>query len=188
VIVVWVEVATLWHIKTEGRRIVITSEQVVGVVDETWLMGTGLGQIGRPHTHIGVLSLMHSHVGWPDSVMDLTLSEVPFLEEVTTVLLMTGMNLGQVDHSLLELHLCETLIDKKIVLLVNGSVATLASSGEDLETTSKCGGVPRVPCDLRGEVGVPVMHADGVNLLFVTLDSIGGANVISEDPGLSWGF
>jgi len=188
VIVVWVEVATLWHIETEGRRVVIAGEQVVWVVDETWLMGTSFGQIGRPHTHIGILSLMHSHVGWPDSVMDLTLSKVPLLEEVTAVLLMTRMNLGQVDHSLLELHLGETLVDKKIVLLMDSSVATLASSREDLETATKCGGVPRVPCDLRGEVGVAVVHADGVNLLFVTLDSIGSTNVVSEDPGLSWGF
>ena len=106
----------------------IAGQQVVWIVDQTWLMGTSLGELRRPHTHVGVLSLMDSHVGWPDSVMDLTLSEIPFLEEVTTVLLMARMDFGKVDHSLLELHLSETLVHKEIVLLVHGSVATLASS------------------------------------------------------------
>ena len=30
-----------------------------------------------------------------------------------------------------------------------------------------------------------MVHADGVHLFFVTLDTIGGTNVVSEDPGLS---
>ena len=137
VIVVWVEVTTLRHIKTERRRVVVTGEKVVGVVDETRLVSTGLGQIGRPHTHVGVLGLMDSHIWRPDSVMDLTLAEVPFLEEVTAVLLMGGMDLGKVDHPLLELHLGETFSDKKIVLLVDGTVAALASTGEDLEATTE---------------------------------------------------
>ena len=115
----------------------VTGEKVVGVVDETRLVSTGLGQIGRPHTHVGVLGLMDSHIWRPDSVMDLTLAEVPFLEEVTAVLLMGGMDLGKVDHPLLELHLGETLSDKKIVLFVDGTVAALASTGEDLEATTE---------------------------------------------------
>ena len=100
-------------------------------------MCTGLGELRWPHSHVRVLGLMDSHVWWPDSVMDLTLAEVPLLEEVTSVLLMCGVHLRQVDHPLLELHLSETLVDKKIVLLVDSSVATLASSREDLETATK---------------------------------------------------
>ena len=46
-------------------------------------------------------------------------------------------------------------------------------------------GVPGVPCDVRGEVGVTVVHADGVDLLLVTFDAVGGANVVSEDPGFA---
>ena len=106
----------------------VASEQVVGVVDQTWLMCTGLGELRWPHSHVRVLGLMDSHVWWPDSVMDLTLPEVPLLEEVTAVLLMGWVDLGQVDHLLLELHLGETLVDEQIVLLVHGTVATLASS------------------------------------------------------------
>ena len=35
-------------------------------------------------------------------------------------------------------------------------------------------------------MGVSVVHTDRVDLLFVTLDTVGGADVISEDPSLSW--
>ena len=45
--------------------------------------------------------------------------------------------------------------------------------------------VPGVPCRLRGEVGVTVVHADGVDLLFVTFDAVRGTDVVSEDPGLA---
>jgi len=137
VIVVRVEVTTLGHIKTERRRVMVASQQVVWIVDKTGLMGTSFGQIGRPHTHVGVLRLMDSHIGRPDSVMDLPLSEVPLLEEVTSVLLMSRMNLREVLHGLLEFHLGETLADEKIVFFVHGAVATLARSGEDLETASQ---------------------------------------------------
>ena len=33
-----------------------------------------------------------------------------------------------------------------------------------------------------------VVHTNGVNLLFVTLDAVGRADVISEDPSLSGGL
>ena len=69
--------------------------------------------------------------------MDHTLSEVPLLEIVTSVLLMSGVYFGGKDHAVHELSLLETLIDKKIVLLMHGTVATLARSLEDLETTSQ---------------------------------------------------
>jgi hypothetical protein len=36
-----------------------------------------------------------------------------------------------------------------------------------------------------GPVGVTVQHTNGVDLLFVTFDTVGGTNVISEDPGFA---
>jgi len=69
---------------------------------------------------------MHSLVWWPDSVVDHTLALIPLLEEVTSILLMGGVNLRKVHHLLLELHLLETLVNKKIIFLVHGSVAALA--------------------------------------------------------------
>jgi hypothetical protein len=111
VIVVGVEVTTLGHIETEWWRIMIASEQVVGVVGDTRLHSTSLGQLGRPDTLIGVLGLMDGHVGWPDSVLNLTLSEVPLLEVVGTILLMTGVDLGQVNHLGSEFDLGETFVN-----------------------------------------------------------------------------
>ena len=137
VIVVGVEVATLGHIEAERRRVVVAGEQVVGVVDQTWLSVASLGELGRPHAHVGVLRLMHSHVWWPDSVMDLTLAIVPLLEVVTSVLLVSGVHLGQVHHSPLELHLGEALVDEQIVLQVHGTVAALARPREDLKATTE---------------------------------------------------
>ena len=80
---------------------------------------------------------MDSHVWWPDSVRDSSLSVVPLLEEVRSVLLMGWMDLGKVDHLGFELLLLETLVHQEIVLLMHGTVASLAGSGEHLETSSQ---------------------------------------------------
>ena len=137
VIEVGVEVTTLRDIETEGRRVVVASQQVVGVVDQTRGVSGSLGQLRGPHSLVGVLSLMHSHVWGPDSVMDLALAVVPLLEVVRAVLLMAGMDLGKEHHLLHQLSLFETLIDEQVVLLMHGSVASLASTGEHLESTSQ---------------------------------------------------
>ena len=123
-IVVGVEVSSLWHIKTERWVVVISSKQVVWIVDETWVVGSSLGEIWRPDTKVSILGLMDSHVWWPHSIMDHSLSEVPLLEEITSVLLMSWVNLWEVDHLLHELVLFETLVHQEIVLLMHGSVAT----------------------------------------------------------------
>jgi len=47
------------------------------------------------------------------------------------------------------------------------------------------GGVEGVPVDLAGPVGVTVVHTNGVDLFFVTLDTVGGTNVVTEDPSLT---
>ena len=39
--------------------------------------------------------------------------------------------------------------------------------------------------DIRWEVVVSVVHTNRVDLLFVTLDTVWGTNVISEEPSLS---
>jgi len=43
VIVVRVEVSTFWDIVTEWRVVVVTGQQVVRVVDQTWREGKDLG-------------------------------------------------------------------------------------------------------------------------------------------------
>jgi len=188
VIVVGVEVTTLRHIKSERRRIVVTSQQVVRVVHDTGRVHGHLGQLWGPHTHVCSLSLMDSLVWRPDSVRDQSLSVVPFLEEIGSVLLMRRVNSRQKFHGLGKLHLFETLVNKEIIFLMHGSVTSLAGSGEDLVSASQSCGVVGVPCDVMGPVGVSVVHSDGVNLFFVTLHTVGCSNVISEDPSFGRGL
>ncbi len=99
-------------------------------------MSVCLGELRRPHTIVGVLGLMNGEVGWPDSIMDNSLSEVPLLIVIASVLLMGGMDLGSKHHPVHELSLLETLVDQEIVFLMHGSVASLAGSLEDLESSS----------------------------------------------------
>jgi len=137
VVVVGVEVTTFWNVKTKWRRVVEASEQVVWVVRQTWLMGCGPGQVRWPDTLVGILGLMHSHVGRPDSVTDHTLAIVPFLEVITFVLLMCGVDFGKEDHLLGQFVLSETFVYEQVVALVHSTVASLAGSAEDLKTSSE---------------------------------------------------
>jgi hypothetical protein len=100
-------------------------------------VSVSLGQLRRPDTVVGILGLMNGEVGWPDSIMNDTLSEVPLLEVVTSVLLVSGVDLGSEDHAVHKLSLLETLVDEEIVLLMHGTVATLARALEDLESASQ---------------------------------------------------
>ena len=93
---------------------------------------------------------------------------------------MTWVDLGQVDHLASQLDLGETFVNEQIVLLMHGAVAALAGTGEDLETSSERCGVVGVPGDVGWEVVVTVVHTNGVDLLFVTLDTVGGTNVVTE--------
>jgi len=65
---------------------------------------------------------------------------------------------------------------------MHGSVATLASSLEDLETSSESGGVIGIPGDLGWPVRVTVVHTNGVDLLFITLDTVWCTDIISKEP------
>ena len=90
---VGIEVTTFWNVVTERGFVMETSQQVVSVVGQADLVSCNLAQIWGPDTLVGLLGLMNSHIGWPDSVVDLALTEVPLLEVVTAVLLVGWMNL-----------------------------------------------------------------------------------------------
>jgi hypothetical protein len=92
VIEVRVEESALRYIETERRVIVITSQQVVWVVDQTRWVSVYPGELGRPDTVVGVLGLMDGEIRRPHSVMNNSLSVIPFLEVVAPVLLMCRMN------------------------------------------------------------------------------------------------
>jgi hypothetical protein len=46
-------------------------------------------------------------------------------------------------------------------------------------------GVPRVEEIVSREMGVSMVHADRVNLFFITFDTVWCANIVSEQPGIS---
>ena len=117
--------------------------------------------------------------------MDDSLSEVPFLEEVTSVLLMTWVDLWEKDHFLNKIRLLETLVHQKIVFLMHCSVTTLACSLPDLETSSQSCGVIGVPGNFRWPMVMSMMHTYSVDLFFITLDSKRSTNIISIKPGFS---
>jgi hypothetical protein len=110
VIKVGVEVSAFRDIQTEGRVVVVTSQQVVGVVDHTRAVVESLRQIWGPHSHVRILGLVHGHVRRPHAVINDSLSEVPLLEIVTLVLLVGGVNLREEDHLVNQLSLLETLV------------------------------------------------------------------------------
>lgn len=112
--------------------------------------------------------------------MDLTLAVIPLLEIITSVLLMAWMYFWQKYHPLGELTLSETFVNEQVVFLMHGTVAALARSAEDLETSAESGRVPSVEETIGWEVSMSVVHTDRANLFFVTLNAVRRSNVISE--------
>lgn len=126
----------------------VAGKQVIWIINHTWHVGSDLGQILWPKTSVSVFSVMHGEVWWPDSIMNLSLSVVPFLEIVSLIFLVAWMDLGQVDHRFSKFSLLETLIDEKIVFLMDSSVATLARSNENFISSSKSSGVESLESSL----------------------------------------
>ena len=100
-------------------------------------MRVSLGELRRPDSVVSVLCLMDGEVWSPHSVMNNSLSVVPLLEIVSLVLLVSWVELGREDHLVHKLSLLETLVHKEIVLGMHSSMATLARSLEDLESSSQ---------------------------------------------------
>ena len=100
-------------------------------------MRVSLGQIGWPHTIVSILGLVNSEIWSPHSVMNNSLSIIPFLEVITLILLVSGVDSWSEDHLCHKFSLLETIIYKQIVFLMHGTMATLARSLENLESTSQ---------------------------------------------------
>ena len=67
--------------------------------------------------------------------MNNSLPIVPFLEEVSSVFLMSWMDFRCKDHKLSEFTLLESFIDKKIVFLMHSSMTSLARPLENFESS-----------------------------------------------------
>jgi hypothetical protein len=80
---------------------------------------------------------MDGEIWRPHPVMNHSLSVVPLLEVIGTILLMSRVNPWGKLHQVHEFSLLETLVYQKIVLLMHGTVATLARPLEDFESPSE---------------------------------------------------
>jgi hypothetical protein len=76
------------------------------------------------------------------------------------VFLMTWMHLGEIDHLLHELSLIETLVHEQVVFLMHSSMASLASSLENFESSSESGRVVGVPALLRRPMQMTMMQTN----------------------------
>lgn len=86
-------ISTFWDIKTEGWVIVITSQKVIWIINKTWLMSGNFCEFRWPDTIVCILSLMNSEVRSPDSILNNSLSVIPFLEIISFIFLMSGVDL-----------------------------------------------------------------------------------------------
>jgi len=147
-------------------------------------MGSYFWKFRRPCSFIRIFRLMHSKVGWPDSIMDNSLSEIPLLEVITSVFLMGWVNSWRKHHSCHKFSLFETLINKQIIFLMHCPMTSLARTLENFESPSQCLRVISVPGDLWRPVRMTMVHSYWVNLLFIPFYSVRGSDIISEEPCL----
>ena len=117
--------------------------------------------------------------------MDHSLPVVPLLEIISFVLLMRWMQFLQKDHSVHQLSLSKTFINKQIVFLMHRSMTTLAHSCEHFVPSSQSGRVVGLEGNFTWPVALSVMRAYGVHLLLVPLDPVGSADVVSVNPAFS---
>lgn len=90
-IIVRVEVFTLGDIDTIRGLVVITGQDVEDIVDTTG-SESNLGKIDGPDTVVGVLTLILREIRGIDSVVDVSVSFIPFLIVVLLVMMMGRMD------------------------------------------------------------------------------------------------
>lgn len=78
VIEIWVEVFSLGDISSEWSLIVVSSGDVIDVVNTTW-SHSDLGEISWPNSSVGVLSLILGVIGSIDMIGDNSVSFIPLL-------------------------------------------------------------------------------------------------------------
>jgi hypothetical protein len=78
--------------------IMISCEQIIRIINHSWRMGISFWQFRWPNSTISIFSLMNCKIRSPDSIMNNTLTEVPFLEVVSLVFLMSWMNFRWENH------------------------------------------------------------------------------------------
>jgi len=185
-IIVGVEVFTLGDIDTMRGLVVVTGQDVEDVVDAT-RSESNLGQIDGPDTVVGVFTLILGELGRIDSVVNVSVSFIPFLIVVLLVMMMGRMD-REVGDKGSQFQLFVGLIQQGIVLLVDHTVTIGTVSSKDQETSSDTGTVVSTEESELRPVEVTVMGTDFSNHFFVTLNTPMSTDVISVHPALSFIF
>ena len=73
-----VKMLSFWNIDTSWVLVMISSQDVVDVVDSSW-PHSDFGEVSWPNSTVGVLGLILGEVGGIDSVMNVSVSVVPLL-------------------------------------------------------------------------------------------------------------
>jgi hypothetical protein len=76
---------------------VVTSQYIVNVVDTTRSQ-SNLTEVSRPHSSIGILSLINREISGVDSIMDHSISIFPFLVVVLLEMMMSRVNAEHTHH------------------------------------------------------------------------------------------
>jgi hypothetical protein len=185
-IIVRVEVFTLGDIDTKRRLIVVTGQDVEDIVDAT-RSESNLGQIDGPDTVVGVFTLILGEIGRIDSVVNESVSFIPFLIVVLLVMVMGRVD-REVGNKSSQFQLFVGLIQQGIVLLVDHTVTVTTVSSKDQETSSDTGTIVSTEESELRPVEMTVMGTDFSNHFFVTLNTPMGTNIISVHPALSFIF
>jgi hypothetical protein len=139
VIEVRVEMFSFRDIDSFRGLVVVTSEDVVDVV-ETTRSKFDFGKICGPDSSVSIFGFILRVVRGIDSVVDISISVFPFLVIVLFEVVVGRVN-GKERNQTGKLKLIVSFVQKSIVFLVNHTVTISAISGENLESSSQTAGI-----------------------------------------------
>ena len=112
----------LRYIDSIGGLEVVSGHDVVDVVDSS-RPHSDFGEVGRPHSSIGIFALILGEVGWVDMIMDVSISLVPFLIVILLEVMMSWMDGEVLTHPRCQLKLFIDFIQQQIIFLANHAMA-----------------------------------------------------------------
>ena len=123
-----IEILSFRDVNTKRRLVVITSQHIIHISRQAGVMRSNFRKILWPETSVCIFSLMDCKVWGPDAVVNHSLSEIPFLEIVSLMLLVGWVYSWKIHHLVHELSLLERLVNQQVILSVDCSMAPLARS------------------------------------------------------------
>lgn len=183
VVEVWVEMFSLWNISTIRSLIVITSWDIVDIVDTTW-SHSNFREISRPNSSISILSLILREIRSIDVIRDNSISFIPLLVVVLFEVLMGWVDGEVFRNNWGKFELFVGLIKQNIVLLIQHTMTISTISGKYHKSSSDW---TTIECSQKVELRpthVSSMSSYFTDLFFITLNTPKGSNIISVDETL----